>query len=245
MTTYFKMKVFLSALFAFFFLASCNKPNEFKNNNHARSYSSEVLDKWMTLQLRLMRNATGVPNHGFSRHYAYSGVAALEALRPGLLGNDKWSEKWNGLNGLPQAGKARDYYYPANVNAALASMNRAFFPNASVADKAAIDSLEVTLYAAFATTQSQQVLQTSSDFGKAVATAVFTWADTDGYKNASNPYTVPVGQAYGSQHLRLLALRLHRIGEITVRSLPEVRLTRNQHLRRLILHQTPHLFIRW
>jgi hypothetical protein len=79
------------------------------------------------------------------------------------------------------------------VNAALASMNRAFFPNASVTDKAAIDSLEMALYAAFATTESQQVLQTSSDFGKAVATAVFAWADADGYKNASNPYTVPVG----------------------------------------------------
>ena len=175
------------------FLGSCSKPEEFKNNNHASSFSSEVLDKWMTLQLRLMRNATGVANHALSRHFAYSGVAALEALRPGWHGPEQWTDKWNGLAGLPQPGKSKDYYYPATVNAALAAINKAFFPIANVTDKAAIDSLESALNAGFAATQTQSMLEVSSTFGKAVAAAVFNWAETDGYKNASNAYTVPVG----------------------------------------------------
>jgi len=33
----------------------------------------------------------------------------------------------------------------------------------------------------------------SNAFGKEAATAVFNWSETDGYKNASNPYTPPVG----------------------------------------------------
>jgi len=53
----------------------------------------------MTLQIRLMKNATGVPNQGFGRHFAYSGVAALESLAPGLPAN-YWDNKWNGLTGL-------------------------------------------------------------------------------------------------------------------------------------------------
>lgn len=147
----------------------------------------------MTLQLRLMRNTTGVPNHAFSRHFAYSGATALEALRPGLKNNAKWSFKWNGLAGLPQAGKKKEYYLPANVNAAMAAINRSFFPNASAVDKAAIDSLEHALVQAFMTTQPQDRLAASAKYGKAVAAAIFAWSETDGYKNASNPYTVPVG----------------------------------------------------
>ena len=189
------------SLFTIIIFASCNKPEEYKNNNHVSSHSSEVLDKWMTMQLRLMRNATGVANHAFSRHFAYSGVAAVEALRPALKGHDKWSDKWNGLEGLPVSGKSKDYYYPANVNAALASVNRAFFPNASIADKTAIDSLENALNADFATTQPHALLQASSVFGKAVATAVFNWAETDGYKNASNPVLAFIHRVYTYQYL--------------------------------------------
>ncbi|MBC7886906.1 MAG: hypothetical protein H7Z13_03395, partial [Ferruginibacter sp.] len=51
------------------------------------SYSADVLDKWMSMQIRLMRNATGIPNQAFSRHFAYAGVAAYESFRPGLNAN--------------------------------------------------------------------------------------------------------------------------------------------------------------
>jgi hypothetical protein len=179
---------FLMAVFTIALLGSCKKDKE--DTNHPGSYSSEVLHKWMTLQLRLMRNATGLPNQAFSRHFAYAGVAALESLAPGYT---KWHSKWNGLTGLPQGQHRKKYYYPANVNAALAAVNKAFFSTASATDKEAIDSLEAALNADFLLSQPQAVITTSSDFGKAVATAVFNWAETDGYKNASNAYTPPVG----------------------------------------------------
>ena len=183
----------LPALFAILVFSSCNKPVEFNNSPRPFSYSSEVLDKWMTLQLRLMRNATGIANQAFSRHVAYAGVAALESLKPGLPGQTRWYDKLNGLTGLPESGQVNDYYFPANVNAALAAINKSFFPNASVADKNAIDSLEAALNQSFLSSQPQSVITTSSNFGKAVAAAVYNWAETDGYKNANLPYTIPVG----------------------------------------------------
>ena len=181
-------------LFPILLLLSCSKPGEVNGNSHLPlSHSSEVLDKWMTLQLRLMRNATGIPNHAFSRHFAYSGVAALESLAPGLPGHQQWSSKWNGLTGLPAAQNSISYYYPANVNAALAAMNRSMFPNASIADKAAIDSLEAALQADFLSTEPLSVVTASSDFGKAVAAAVYSWAQSDGASSVNPPYVVPVG----------------------------------------------------
>jgi hypothetical protein len=177
-------------------MASCKKEtnNPVDEEKNASSYSSDVLDKWMTMQIRLMRNATGIPNQAFSRHYAYAGITALESLKPGVTGtNKKWSNKWNGLTGLPVAGHKKDYYLPANVNAALAAINKAMFPNANAADKAAIDSLETALKQAFLASEPAGIITNSENFGKAVAAAVFNWADADGYKNASAPYTVQVG----------------------------------------------------
>jgi hypothetical protein len=171
---------------------SCKKDDNFPPHGTPSSHSSIVIDKWITMQLRLMRNATGIPNQAFSRHFAYTGVAALQSMEPGLHGYAKWKNKWNGLTGLPTVVK-REYYYPANVNAAMARINRDMFPNASVADKAAIDSLENALTTEFLTIKPAAVINASADFGKAVATAVFNWAETDGYKNANNAYQVPVG----------------------------------------------------
>jgi hypothetical protein len=181
------------AIFAMVLLFGACQKEEGICKEKPSSYSAEVLDKWMTLQLRLMRNATGIPNHAFSRHFSYTGVTALESLAPGFPAHKKWSRKWNGLTGLPVATHPAKYYYPANINAAMAAINRALFPNASQADKMAIDSLETALNEGFLITQPPSLVAVSSDFGKKVAAAVFNWAETDGYKNASNPYTPPTG----------------------------------------------------
>jgi len=179
-------------------VSSCHKSEMHlppaSNSNHVSSYSSEVLDKWMTLQVRLMRNATGTPNQAFSRHYVYAGIAALESLAPGLPAHAAWSSRWNGLSGLPVPDHSVHYYYPANVNATLASINKALFPNANTTDKAAIDSLENALNQEFLATESPVLIDASSQFGKAVATAVFNWSETDGYKLAGSAYTAPTGE---------------------------------------------------
>ena len=158
------------------------------------AYPSDVIDKWMTLQVRLMRNATGIPNQAFSRHFAYTGIAVYESLKPGLNGNEEWHNKWNGLSGLPVYGHWKYYYLPANANAALAEINRLFFPGASAMDRAAIDSLETALKNEFLATQEVSVTGTSELYGKAVARAVYRWAETDGSLHAGDPYTVPVGE---------------------------------------------------
>lgn len=187
------------AILSVFLMASCKKDNNKyeQKQNLAVKHSSEVLDKWMTLQLRLIKNTTGVPNQGFSRHFAYSGIAAFESLATGLNGIDKkWSAKWNGLTGLPAVGNANSYYYPANVNAAMAAINRSFFPNSSETDKAAIDSLEDALNQEYLQIKTQAEINMSAQFGKDVAETIFNWAETDGYKNVNAPYVVATGPGF-------------------------------------------------
>jgi len=155
------------------------------------NYPNDVLDKWISLQVRLMKNTTGLPNVAFTRHYAYSGIVAYESIAQGIS-DDKWlTIHWNGLSGLPQADKFRRYFWPQTLNAAMADINHKFFPKASPVDSTAIDSLEAAIQGSFS--ESAEVIQRSSAFGMSVADAVFNWSETDGYKHASDPYTAPVG----------------------------------------------------
>lgn len=188
----FALLIVLTASIAF--LSSCKKVDTYRNNGpQASAYPSDVLDKWMTMQLRLMTNATGIPNQAFSRPFAYAGVAAFEAIAPGVPSHQAFAKKWNGLTGLPNAHRGTKYYYPANINAAMAAINRSFFPNASAADKLAIDSLENELTQEFLATKPASLVQVSAAFGKEVASAVFNWSETDGSKLAGSAYTPPTG----------------------------------------------------
>lgn len=185
-------KIILPFVSFLLFLSACVKDHP-PMGNSVSSHSAEVVDKWITLQLRLIRNSTGIPNHSFGRQYAYSGIAALEAVAPGLPPGMRKHRAWNGLTGLPVAFHNIKMYYPASVNVALATMNRYLFPNASAADKSAIDSLEAALNQSFESKAQPAIIQKSREFGKAVAEAVYQWSEGDGYKNANAPYTPPTG----------------------------------------------------
>ena len=174
-------------------LGGCRKGDgpPFFPRDDAGKYSSDVIDKWMSMQIRLERDATGIANVAFERYYAYSGVAAFESIAPGTeLGT---LLKWNGLDSLPGIDRSKRYFWPASINASLAAMNRSIFTAASATDKAAIDSLENALNTSFLSGNNAELIQRSSVFGKSIGVAVFNWSETDGYHNDSDPYTSPVG----------------------------------------------------
>jgi hypothetical protein len=170
---------------------SCTKhPPDFKDIS-ILDYPNDLLDKWISLQVRQMKDAVGQPNVVFTRPYVYSGIVAYESITQALSG-EKWlTIHWNGLAGLPQANPGKKYFWPETMNAALAEINRKFFPHANAADSSAIDSLESALQASFSA--SAEVLQRSKTFGASLADAVFNWSETDGYKHASDSYTPPSG----------------------------------------------------
>jgi hypothetical protein len=172
--------------------AGCRKDPGFRNDLPPFLYSADVIDKWMTLEIRIYKNATGILNGAFARPFAYSGISAYESIDPGLF---SWKNKYNGLSGLPETDKFKRYNWPASVNASLAEYNRSFFTSANLnaTDLAAIDSLENAISATF-TSENADVLARSVSFGKSIADAIFAWGQTDDYtQNNAKPYTVPVG----------------------------------------------------
>lgn len=185
------------------FLSSCqkkiSKPQEQEeistkaNNNEQRghlqqtkTFSSDVAVKWQDMQLQLMKAApTAAANVAFSRHYAYTGITLYESVVQGMPAYQSLASQLNGgLTGMPQTLPGYAYHWSASANAALAHITRKMFPNASDANKAAIDALENALQQQYSNVISAEVITRSADFGKAVAKKISDWADTDGYKEA-------------------------------------------------------------
>src|SRR6476659_9331454 len=96
--------------------------SEFNKTNPASSYSSDVLDKWMDIQIRLMSRTPSTFNGPFVRIYSYSAIAAYFALYPGMIKSSftKFSpSQLNRLQALPEIEARKKYHWPASLNAAL------------------------------------------------------------------------------------------------------------------------------
>lgn len=163
----------------------------------ASSYSSDVLNKWMAMQIKLMSTTIANFNGPFVRVYAYTGLATYASILPGIQKNSSQLFSVTVLNNipaLPPTEKDKKYHWPSSVNAALAYMNRAMFPITSPDNKAAMDSLEIQLKKAFRKEADEATIERSSNYGKLVAQIIFDWAEMDGYRHASDPYIPPGGK---------------------------------------------------
>lgn len=159
-----------------------------------KNYSSEVAFKWMDMQLHLMlTNPTSLGGTPSQRYFLYGSIALYESVVPGMPAYKSLSGQLTDLPAMPNTLHGKAYYWPACGNAALASMTRSFFTAATLANKAAIDSLENALNNAYKMKTDTATLARSVKFGKAVAEVVFNWAKTDGASNANASYILPAG----------------------------------------------------
>jgi hypothetical protein len=184
----------ISCLFS---LSACDDDPDV-NVKETKTYPSDVAIKWLNMQVKQMREyPPTIGNVLYSRHYAYSGIALYEAVVPGMSSNQSIASQLNGLTGVPKIDAGVDYHWAASANAALAAMNRALFPNATDANKALINQLETDLQNSYANEADAATLERSVTFGKAIAAAVFQWAETDGYKLVNDLYTPPADKTGG------------------------------------------------
>ena len=171
--------------------------NTDKNHGHlkqTKNYSSEVVFKWIDMQLRLMRtNPTPIGGLPPQRYFGYSAIALYESVVPGMPEYRSLSGQLTDMPVMPPTLKGTAYYWPECGNAALASMTRRFFTGATEANKAAIDSLEMALSEGYQVNADSGNFHRSYEFGQAIAQAVFTWSTTDGSSNANADYVPPEG----------------------------------------------------
>lgn len=122
-----------------------------------------------------------------SRIYAYSSIAAYEALKPMDPGYKSLSGQLNGLSNMPQPEPKQEYCFPlASVHAFL-KVGRALTFSGDM-----IDEFEPGMYQQYKDMGiSDEVYERSMQYGDAVAIKILEWAGKDGYKETRGfRYTV-------------------------------------------------------
>ena len=175
-------------------MESVNQANKSGHGHlkQTKEYSSEVVFKWMDMQLRLMRTSApfigGLPAF---RPIAYSGIALYESVVGGMPAYQTLSGQLTDMPVMPPQAPGFAYHWPTAANAALAAMNRSFFPTTLAANKASMDSLENTLNAAYQNEVDVATFNRSQTLGRDIAKLIFAWSLTDRADHANDPYTWP------------------------------------------------------
>lgn len=204
----------ITLLTAFCIIASCQKSADdqlskqplqdisenARSSGHlkqTKTFSAEVATRWLNMELNMYRLplAAGTTAPAADRALAYAGITLYEAVVPGMPAYKSLGGQLNQFPAMPVTQPGKAYHWAASANAALASINRSLFPGTSQANKTLINALETELQNQYAEETNAETLQRSIDFGRAVATAVFSWAATDGTSTmpATSTYVPPIG----------------------------------------------------
>ena len=156
------------------------------------AYSASVATEWFSLALQLTQQTPGFSPPVASRAMAYLGLALYESVVPGMADNISLAGQLNELSSLPWAQPDEVLHWPAVANAALATMTRMMFGNASAENKARVDLLERDMALKYSqdfnpSALTPDISNRSETFGKLMAMALMTWARTDGGHEAWGP----------------------------------------------------------
>ena len=196
-------------LFSFmFFLVSCQKETSTRNSKtqeegiaakkdqehghlqQTKTYSSDVVKKWLELQVPLLYSPPTPYGVSPGRFMAYCGVAVYESVVPGMPAYQSLYGQLNQMPQMPKTEPGKAYHWPTCVNAALAEMTRKLFTFTS-ATNAAVQQLEHELNTAYeAEIGNAATFERSKMFGKSVAEKIFNWSTTDRPWTSWSAYTL-------------------------------------------------------
>ena len=144
-----------------------------------KTYSSEVVAKWLDLQVSLLYNPPTSYGINAGRFMAYSGVALYEAVVPGMPAYQSLHGQLNAMPEMPQTEPGKAYHWPTAANAALAEITRRLFTFTN-ATNSAVQALETELNTAYQTEiGDDDIFERSKAFGEAVGEEIFNWSTGD------------------------------------------------------------------
>jgi hypothetical protein len=186
-----------SLLLATLLTISCEKevePNDVTSAKghlkQTKTFSSEVGQEWLDLQLQILRLPQGPNPFGLNgnRWFAYFGIALYESVVGGMPAYQTFSGQLTNMPAMPDTEPGKAYHWPTSANAALAFLTKSWYGNhaaVSTENKDAIDALENELKSRYLQEVDAAKFDRSENFGKEVAQRILAWSATDG------PTTIP------------------------------------------------------
>jgi PAP2 superfamily len=167
------MKKVAGLLMIIVFACSCKQ-----KTNHAgiEQFCKNQLPQWnQKLTYVIMTDIFSPPV--CSRIYAYTNIAAYEALLPENPGYKSYAGKLTGLQALPKPNKNKEYCYPISSIIAFITVGQKLVFNGDAMKEREkeylqqLDSLGI----------SKELLDSSVSYGRAVGQHILAWANKDGY----------------------------------------------------------------
>lgn len=148
-------------------------------------YTAGVATEWFQLALTLTQQTPGFSPPVASRALAYLALALYESVAPGMPAFRSLAGQLNELESLPTTQLDEPLHWPTVSNAAMATMARMMFSNASAENLQRIELLERSLPLKYPqdfdpTQLTADITNRSQTYGKLMAMAILTWARTDG-----------------------------------------------------------------
>ncbi len=173
-----------------FIVSSCNNDNDEINTETllAKEYNASVPLEWYQLFLDIDRFSSGYRPPAAARLLAYTGLAAYEAVVPGMPEYNSLKSEFPGLS-IPGVEKNKEFHWPIVVNTVYATMFRNFYPHIKASDTDKINALENKFNDKYAPEVSTDIFTRSRNFGFEVAQAVYTYSESDTYGH--NAFTNP------------------------------------------------------
>jgi membrane-associated phospholipid phosphatase len=142
-------------------------------------------------------HAAGFTPTSAARLYAYIGVAMYESVRGGMPAHRSLAGQLTGMPAVPTADRSTRHDWPTALSAAVAGTADHLFDR-EVSRQAIAAFHDEQVAARRAAGVPARTLEASLAHGRAVASALRPWIDTDGYreirrKAAEQGYTPPVG----------------------------------------------------
>jgi len=175
-------KLILLAVGTVLFFNSCSSTIEEKTEfANAHNYDAQVFIKWNELFLEIDRFADGNRPGPAPRALAYMGLSAYEGVVSGIPENNSLESLYSGLD-IPDAETDKEYYWPAVVNASYGYLMQRFFFQLETQYPelyGKIEAMERQLNAEYAGKTTAEILDRSTKYGIAVASAVYSYSQTD------------------------------------------------------------------
>lgn len=164
-----------------------------------QEYNYELALEWNTLLLNLERFTPGYRPPVSGRALGYVGLAAYEAIQPGM------SDIYNSLEGefdglvIPKIDPGSAYHWPTVLTACYAKSFELFFPTAPSEHLFEVYRLRNELFLEYKNALDPEIFDRSSAYGRQVAQAVYNWSATDqlGHqaylRNTDPTYQPPAG----------------------------------------------------
>lgn len=196
-------KILIFAVLGLTFLNSCDDDpvaNEVTYENLAKNYSNDIIFEWTELYLVVEKDLTGFRPAATSRALAYINMASYETALPGMPYFISNELKLKGLDLPVLPHDVTKYDWNIAINACMSKTFEHFLINKNVQHTVLIKNLEINLLDHYSNGVSQEIINNSVEWGRAIAAAVISYAISD--KEAENQildaqpesYVAPVGQ---------------------------------------------------